>query len=88
MAKSEKFRAKLLGGRADHNIKFAELAAFLRELGCRERTEGGPSVILTVQKQPHANTLTLTRDIDRVLDEFEAELPSGMRLEASAFVGR
>jgi CzcA family heavy metal efflux pump len=50
-----------------------------------ERAEGGPSVVLTVLKQPHANTLTLTREIDRVLDEFGRELPGGVALERHIF---
>jgi CzcA family heavy metal efflux pump len=46
---------------------------------------GGPAVLLTVQKQPHANTLDLDRAIDRVLDEFEQELPPGVKLERHVF---
>jgi CzcA family heavy metal efflux pump len=46
---------------------------------------GGPAVIMTVQKQPHANTLTLTREIDRVLDEMERELPADVKLERHVF---
>jgi CzcA family heavy metal efflux pump len=46
---------------------------------------GGPAVLLTVQKQPHANTLELDRDINRVLDEFEQELPPGVALERHIF---
>ncbi len=46
---------------------------------------GGRAVILTVQKQPHANTLTLDRALDRALDQFEHELPSGVKLERHLF---
>ncbi|HZY87970.1 MAG TPA: efflux RND transporter permease subunit, partial [Gemmataceae bacterium] len=46
---------------------------------------GGPAVILTVQKQPHADTLGLDRAIDRTLDEFEQGLPPGVKLERHVF---
>jgi CzcA family heavy metal efflux pump len=45
----------------------------------------GPALILAVQKQPHANTLTLDRDLDTVLDEIQATLPAGVRLERHVF---
>ncbi len=50
-----------------------------------DNVSGGPAVILTVQKQPHANTLTLTRAVDEVLDELERELPAGVKLERHIF---
>jgi CzcA family heavy metal efflux pump len=45
----------------------------------------GPALILAVQKQPHANTLVLDRELDRVLDELQASLPEGVRLERHVF---
>lgn len=45
----------------------------------------GPAVILSVQKQPGANTLALTREIDRVLLGIEKTLPSGVRIETENF---
>ena len=36
-----------------------------------------PAVVLSVQKQPEANTLDLTAEIDRVLDDLQRSLPEG-----------
>ncbi len=46
---------------------------------------GGPAVIMTVQKQPNANTLSLTPKIDKILDELERELPPGVKIERHVF---
>ena len=46
---------------------------------------GKPAVILSVQKQPGANTLALTREIDRVLDELQRTLPPGVVIEKENF---
>ena len=46
---------------------------------------GQPAVILGVQRQPEVNTLALTADLDRVLDEIQSELPAGMQLDARLF---
>jgi len=44
-----------------------------------------PGVVIGLQKQPGANTLALTREIDRVLDELERDLPAGMTLHRALF---
>ncbi len=46
---------------------------------------GKPAVILAVLKQPTANTLTLTREIETRLDEVERALPKGMQIERQLF---
>ena len=46
---------------------------------------GGPAVILTVQKQPHADTLVLDRQIEAALDALQAELPEGVVIERQIF---
>jgi CzcA family heavy metal efflux pump len=46
---------------------------------------GGPAVILTVQKQPDADTLALDAAVDRALDEAEPQLPAWAKLERHAF---
>ncbi len=42
-------------------------------------------MILSVQKQPGANTLDLTREIDRVLDDLQRTLPAGVVIEKENF---
>jgi CzcA family heavy metal efflux pump len=44
-----------------------------------------PAVILSVQKQPGANTLALTRQIDRTLVDLQRTLPSGVVIEKENF---
>ena len=39
-----------------------------------------PAVILGVQKQPGANTLTLTRTLEAVLHDLQPKLPAGMQM--------
>lgn len=46
---------------------------------------GRPAVILGIQKQPGANTLTLTRNLDVVLDDIARELPTGMKIDRRIF---
>ncbi|MFT4975687.1 MAG: CzcA family heavy metal efflux pump [Myxococcota bacterium] len=47
--------------------------------------DGKPSVVLSVQKQPEANTLDLTAEIDIALDDVERALPAGMTLQRAGF---
>ena len=44
-----------------------------------------PAVILSVQKQPGANTLELTRDIDAVIERLQSTLPEGVVLQKENF---
>lgn len=46
---------------------------------------GKPAVILGIQKQPRANTLLLTRELDAVLDNLSAKLPAGMTIDRRLF---
>ncbi len=46
---------------------------------------GKPAVILGIQKQPDANTLELTKNLDRLLDDIQAGLPEGMQIDRHIF---
>ncbi len=44
-----------------------------------------PAVIIGIQKQPGANTLELTKEIDVTLDDIERALPQGMTIHRNLF---
>lgn len=44
-----------------------------------------PAVILTVLKQPNTNTLTLTKDIDKALEDLGLSLPKGIKVNSELF---
>jgi CzcA family heavy metal efflux pump len=46
---------------------------------------GREAVVLTLLKQPEANTLALTREVDRRLEAIEQGLPEGMQIESDLF---
>jgi CzcA family heavy metal efflux pump len=46
---------------------------------------GSPAVILGIQKQPGANTLALTRQLDATLDDIQRTLPAGMVIDKHLF---
>ncbi len=50
-----------------------------------ERVSGGPAVIMTVQKQPNANTLVLDPKLNEVLEQLQQDLPSDVRIERQIF---
>jgi len=47
--------------------------------------DGQPAVILSVEKQPGANTVALTEAVDAALDEIEAALPDGVEMNRHVF---
>ena len=46
---------------------------------------GSPSVIVSVQKQPGASTIELTKSVDKVLSEIQGGLPKGVKMNGSLF---
>ena len=46
---------------------------------------GDRAVVLGIQKQPGANTLALTGELDRVLADIQSTLPTGMTISANLF---
>ncbi len=50
-----------------------------------DRVVGGPAVMMTVQKQPGADTLTLDAAISEVLDQMAEDLPEGAVIERRIF---
>ncbi|NRA95802.1 MAG: efflux RND transporter permease subunit, partial [Planctomycetes bacterium] len=48
-------------------------------------SQGRDAVVLSIQKNPGVNTLTLTTAIDDALDDFERTMPSGMALDRFVF---
>lgn len=46
---------------------------------------GRSGVVLGIQKQPNTNTLELTDDLDRVINDINQSLPEGMTLQTDTF---
>lgn len=46
---------------------------------------GEPAVILSVQKQPDSNTLLLTKEIDKALNDLSATLPDDVKINRELF---
>ena len=46
---------------------------------------GHSAVVLTVQKAPGTNTLVITEEVDQLLDELEAGLPGGLKINREVF---
>lgn len=47
--------------------------------------QGNPAVVLTLQKSPGTNTLALTEQIDRVLDQLAPSVPAGIEVNRQVF---
>jgi len=64
-------------------VKRGDSSAFAR--GKDGSFAGGPAVVLTVNKQPHADTREVTQQITRAFDELEAALPEDVRLHPALY---
>lgn len=64
-------------------IKRGTGSASMRGPNWEPITQGG--VIIAIQKQPAANTLELTKELDGVLDEIQKTLPVGMLINKQLF---
>lgn len=65
----------------DHRGAGGELSSERSSL----KLSGGPAVMMTVQKQPNADTLILDRRIEEVLEDLQRELPSDIVIERNIF---
>ncbi len=78
------------------HIKRGDSSSFVRREGeNKERSplfSGGPAVVLTINKQPGADTRRVTDAVFDRLDKLKASLPPGVRIEATysqkAFIDR
>lgn len=74
-------RDLVIAHRDNHPVRLSQVAD-VRESARNKRGDAGfnaaPAVVLSVQKQPHADTLQLTRAIEKQLNEFNATKPDGL----------
>lgn len=55
------------------------------EAKVKKAVSGGPAVMMTIQKQPSADTLALDRQINEVLESLQKELPEDVVIERRIF---
>ena len=84
----EDIRATVVATREGVPIKVGDLGE-VRLGAAPKRGDGSanakPAVLFGVQKQPNANTLTLTAKLDEVLEDIQGKLPEGMVLNSQIF---
>ena len=64
-------------------VKRGDSSAFAR--GPEGQFSGGPAVILTINKQPKADTRLVTREITAALAELESRMPEGIRINTELY---
>ena len=84
----DQLRRTPIGGSSSPAVRLQDVASVV--IGPRVRRgvgsiNGEEAVVLAVLKQPEADTLALTRQIDTVLDEIESSLPEGIGIERFIF---
>jgi CzcA family heavy metal efflux pump len=87
-AEHRQLRRTPLGGAMTPSVRLDDVADVV--IGAKVRRgvgsiNGEEAVVLAVLKQPDADTLALTAQIDRVLDEIEPSLPEGIGIERFIF---
>ncbi|MEX0727310.1 MAG: efflux RND transporter permease subunit [Planctomycetaceae bacterium] len=61
-------------------VKRGDSAAFVRDGESSAGWSGGPAVVLTINKQPGADTKRITEDIEEAMRGLRQSLPEGVRL--------
>ena len=84
----EQLRRTPIGGSSSPAVRLQDVSRVV--VGPKVRRgvgsiNGKEAVVLAVLKQPEADTLALTRQIDTVLDEIESSLPEGIGIERFIF---
>ena len=84
----DQLRRTPIGGSSSPAVRLQDVASVV--IGPRVRrgvgsVNGKEAVVLAVLKQPEADTLVLTRQIDTVLDEIESSLPEAIGIERFIF---
>ncbi|QDV22364.1 efflux RND transporter permease subunit [Aureliella helgolandensis] len=73
-------------------VKRGDSSAFLRSDTATDGWEGGPAVVLTINKQPGADTRRVTDDVLQAIEELQASLGTTIRIEPvysqKAFIDR
>jgi len=64
-------------------VKRGDSSAFVRKIAVDQLFSGGPAVVLTVNKQPGADTRAVTENIIAALEELKPSLSQGVRIETT-----
>lgn len=73
------------GGRSVRVAELGDVTAGSAPKRGEGSANGSPAVILAIQKQPGANTIALTRDLDAALADVQSKLPEGMKIDGRIF---
>lgn len=64
-------------------VKRGDSSAYTRETD--GSFSGGPAVVLTINKQPDADTREISNEINKALDELRTSLPNDIRLDSTLY---
>ena len=84
----EDIKKTLIGthfGRPVHVSDIAEVVEAPRLKRGDGSFNGKPSVVVTIQKQPNTDTVTITREIEKAIHEIKPSLPSGVIVNPDVF---